>query len=687
MSSFYGGKQGRTYHIVQRYDTVQQMVEAFSGGGAYTDANYGQYVLIDTVLTQGRSSSLENGLLYRRGFDYNDSYANYEKPNPEDEDFQDQNGFNQELFQQAWAKWVQHPGNGAIYVGQIVGPQGRSPEIEIESWEEFQQETAGTHHQVIISRRPGKQVDGQNISYNDDIKSGYVNIRNQHGDIVGCKIAFDIPYTILESQVVDDNPYSNSNVVEDNISINHPFYYKWNFTTPKGKHGQDIDQIKIEQGKDISQSYTRDGFNNQIQDNDKYFVYTTKNYDQGQSGDTDEEAAILTQHQGRWPYRVINQIIPSFKTRQIKRWRAGYQAKIGDLQYVRRSDSVIIKDIYYICISQGQIDTRESLSPAPEGYDEDYLLGWTTTSGNSQWRVIKIPNIGPVNELTVDYTAGENDTFPLHNLDYLSVDTEGNLYAFYSDSTQPHYLTNIGGLKSVEMDDTDGIVFTYLDGSKVSYPLKQIEKITYSNNDITQSQDIIVHYKDGQFQDVTQQPINLVAAVDRLGDNLIVLYSDPNVRNSIPQDKQIIKNWTDPVSSKTYEDLIWYNFGPLGAQYHVQGEYTLADLKGDILDPNFKIDLSYGFSGDLEDRMGWLVTVSDDNNNKYVYAFDYNDNLNNPSHKLYDNTPSCWYEILSISQQMINPNKTIAISPKNQEPVDLLDNGIWCVVSYGHDNI
>jgi len=41
MSSFYGGKEGRTYHIVQRYDSVNDMVNAFSGGGAYTGANYG----------------------------------------------------------------------------------------------------------------------------------------------------------------------------------------------------------------------------------------------------------------------------------------------------------------------------------------------------------------------------------------------------------------------------------------------------------------------------------------------------------------------------------------------------------------------------------------------------------------------------------------------------------------------
>jgi len=41
MNSFYGGKQGRTYHIVERYNSVHDMVSAFQQGGAYTKANYG----------------------------------------------------------------------------------------------------------------------------------------------------------------------------------------------------------------------------------------------------------------------------------------------------------------------------------------------------------------------------------------------------------------------------------------------------------------------------------------------------------------------------------------------------------------------------------------------------------------------------------------------------------------------
>jgi len=141
--------------------------------------------------------------------------------------------------------------------------------------------------------------------------------------------------------------------------------------------------------------------------------------------------------------------------------------------------------------------------------------------------------------------------------------------------------------------------------------------------------------------------MNLVTAIGRQGDNILVLYSDPDVRDAIPSDKQVtIPSWTDPVTGTTYQNLTWYNYGPLGAQYHIQGEYDISDLKGDDTDPNFTIDLSEGFKGELADRMGWLVTVTDGSDNKHLYAFDYNDDLENPSHELYDNTPSCWYEIM-----------------------------------------
>ena len=214
MNSFYGGKQGRTYHIVQRFDCVninsfekeyidlynegkpidqqiqsipsfnaqitsynkgevykiqyndseiyylviedftnyseylnhtteiKSMVQEFQKGGSYTKVNYGQYVIIDTIKNRNHKSDLENGLLFRRGFDYNQTDY-IEKPDINSEDFQiEEEGiytFDKVKWQAAWSAWVENVGGGAIYVGQIVGPQGDAPQITPIHWEEMQE--------------------------------------------------------------------------------------------------------------------------------------------------------------------------------------------------------------------------------------------------------------------------------------------------------------------------------------------------------------------------------------------------------------------------------------------------------------------------------------------------------------------------------------------------------------------
>ena len=72
--SFYGGKQGRSFHIVERYDSVYEMVSKFQEGTNYTDVAFDEYVLIDTILNNNQKSNPENGLLYRRGYNYQESF-------------------------------------------------------------------------------------------------------------------------------------------------------------------------------------------------------------------------------------------------------------------------------------------------------------------------------------------------------------------------------------------------------------------------------------------------------------------------------------------------------------------------------------------------------------------------------------------------------------------------------------
>ena len=746
MSSFYGGKQGRTYNIVQRYSSVQQMCEAFAGGGAYTDANYGQYVIIDTVLNSGRSNK-ENGLLYRRGFDYNQTI----QPIPIK-----QNNQTDEQFAARWVEYVLHPGAGAIYVGQIVGPEGRTPQLNIEQWSDFQaQSTAsgtgafGSTSSIILEQTTTGKED-------DYIKAGYINIRDSHGDTTGGYISIDIPKHVQQAEVVNHGAYATAGVTEASASTAHPLWYKWNFTIPDGKHGDDVHDIKIETGNQTGAEL--DGFGNPMVSEDKYFTYSIQDYNT--RGEDDYTAAeVITEHLGRWPYRVIDGITLTGSTRNLVNWEHLTHVEVGDLYRTNN----YAPNMYWVCLKAGRIINSNTPGVDSDGipYEAAHDSVPSLTSENqvgtivsslqeTKWRAINIPQAAPAHSITVAYTAGENDNFDrvLRSVDHLSVDDTGNLYAFYSDNIEEsYYLTNIGGLKTGDDGQDRGVILTddsiqfiYTNGSILTYPLKQIlsidfytgtpqrdlegqwaydeqgkpifnnytqdsnlkirykdgtydtfevkriDKIVYNNGNINTSQHIKVQYLGGQQVNVTDVPVNMVRAIGRKGDNILVLYSDPQIRNQIPQDKQvIIPSWTDPSTGDIYNNLIWYNFGPLGAQYHIQGEYSLADLKGDDTDPDFTIDLSEGFTGDLEDRMGWLVTLTDDQDKKHLYAFDYNDNLSNPSHELYDGTPSCWYEIMELSAQMINPNRVVAISPASTAPSTLVDGGLWFVVSYGHD--
>jgi len=96
MYSFYGGREGGTWELKKTFTSVEAMVEAFSGGGGYTDVKYNEYVLI--APTRSETDRTTAGYVYRRGFNYSDE----KDTTAEDYDVKD-------------------PGAGAIYVGVVPG--------------------------------------------------------------------------------------------------------------------------------------------------------------------------------------------------------------------------------------------------------------------------------------------------------------------------------------------------------------------------------------------------------------------------------------------------------------------------------------------------------------------------------------------------------------------------------------
>lgn len=233
MASFYGGKQGITYHIVERYDSIASMVQEFNKGGAYTDVNYGQYVIIDTL----SKSDETNGCLYRRGFQYNQIIDEPTK---------------------------QHPGGGAIYIGQIVGPKGDNSQIQIVDWEADQPSSSdiSSISQGVIGLIPGIITEGTAATFNDDIISKIINIRDEYGNITEAQLRFQTPYPVIRitaqqvnvsdgAQTTVAHSYFNTsgvlsteiwtasatNVFHSVIDENHPFYIDYQIAVPKGDPG------------------------------------------------------------------------------------------------------------------------------------------------------------------------------------------------------------------------------------------------------------------------------------------------------------------------------------------------------------------------------------------------------------------------------------------------------------------
>jgi len=65
--SFYGGRKGKSFIIIKSYPDIASMVLDFSKGGGFTEVNYDEYVIINTL----NKNHPDNGKVFRRGYDYN----------------------------------------------------------------------------------------------------------------------------------------------------------------------------------------------------------------------------------------------------------------------------------------------------------------------------------------------------------------------------------------------------------------------------------------------------------------------------------------------------------------------------------------------------------------------------------------------------------------------------------------
>lgn len=197
------------------------MVQCFEQGGITTnEVNYGEYVIIDTPDV----NNPDNGKIYRRGLDYQKSEDN--------------------------------PLAGAEYIGQVVGPQGETPELSLGDYQHNPIDGSLNHHIGSYNPNDGL-VPGANVTYSngkvnvtdfqDNIKYSWITLKDEFENISGCEIGFEFPYHVFAMTADSvDAYYNRSNSGTDFINQNlltrvddasHPYFSQWKVAVPKGIKG------------------------------------------------------------------------------------------------------------------------------------------------------------------------------------------------------------------------------------------------------------------------------------------------------------------------------------------------------------------------------------------------------------------------------------------------------------------
>lgn len=252
MDSFYAGHAGLSFVLKGRFDSIEDMVQAFKRGDSYRDIWYNEFCLIDTP----NKNDIDNGKLYQRGLDYTNDMG------------------------------------GAVYKGQIVGAMSGTPFMQMntiqevknqstkaipEDWERVYPtgyDTDGEGHVIgykttldageekkpiatfpfskahDTSLVPGKSDDG---TFVDEITWTWCNIRTPDGNKSSWYyVGFTIPYMVVEydTHVVSQynsagNYQADTTTVERTDDRTHPFFTSWDFGIPKGIKGDAIRNLRV----------------------------------------------------------------------------------------------------------------------------------------------------------------------------------------------------------------------------------------------------------------------------------------------------------------------------------------------------------------------------------------------------------------------------------------------------------
>ena len=828
MYSFYGGKQGRTYKLVQHYDSVQQMVELFQQGGSYNEVNYGEYVVIDTIVNNNHYGNPENGIIYRRGLNYTEIFNPNNMPvnaegtiSKEDLDGQTQEKryynlgyddqgneiliFDDQKFRSTFSTFVQNPGGGAQYVGQIVGPQGQAPELSLIRWSEFlerYQDPAAADmnkNTFELIPPPGVEFDaeGQIVgTIKDTIDYGYLDIKDAYGNITGAYISINIPYSVFRYHAESIEPYEPQEgethfaqydttekvwkytnlITEDQISQNHSFYWQYDIKVPKGIRGQDLQASGIyinralETGDDVQTEDWIDPVTHQPvldENGDPVTDINYRYYNEYRNYELSAEGTVTRKYIDSWQ-RTIHKITDNGDLPQYEVVERNTFYRQG----TRLAANGLKNGLFLLAVTDGYTSTN----PLPPL--ETFERGKVFTDGSITWQVFEDTVVSP-NLITVHYTHGDNDEVRVRLLDDIIINqNNGRIYAKYSDLESLVYLGENQSIIGVDYIDTPWIgpnnvtytinririkfnTYNYnADGQLIinaDYDIDEQGNLIFPTTDIygrriqfidepfkfvdrierdPQTREVIVYYNDstftsldvlkginsiylenegsldqpkyftveydtfidGEFQreHVSDGPINEIACIQQYGDNIIVLYSDPTVRQNLYRSgvDYAIPNivFDIPTYDKTTGDddgngnLYWINLGSAYRGNHIIGDFSsLTDLQN-----TYPFGLEKDQYGQIvpehQDHAGWIATVTNTQTGAVtLYAYNYLGIVSSDPEQAKLN----WYTISDISTSTLDPELMLIISkPSTSDPSkpsekgsSLNQKGYWFVLS------
>lgn len=563
--SFYGGKAGTPFVIAKSYNSVNAMIADFAKGPALTAVQYGEHVIINT---EDKNNS-NNGALYRRGYDYNNSMG------------------------------------GAIYVGTIVGPSGKAPMFELTTIENIKEITFKDSDEVRqgegawnISNKslvPGKT----DSEFNDNIAWSYITIRDEHGTDTTAWVGIRIPYHVIEMDAQSVSAYynrdketadfKNVNLVERDDDQAHPFYSHWFVRIPKGIKGDALKNFRVVEASDTIQDY--EGKADDINNHRKVLVYDYYCYDAKENGEP------KTLYLG--DFNMIDTIDladdGTFTITYTHDNTVTYTKKIKWITSTTLNNTTGVFHINYNDGSNYETTLKwiNGISLADNG-----TITFTYTTGDSEALENKIKWITTTEletngTLTINYNDGTKEVFDkkIQWITNITLTDEGILTINYNNDT-PAFTKSLIWPVRIEFDSKDN----------EADPGTQVIKVTYNNGTI----------------ETIGQPLNSIMRmeVNPVNYHLLVLFTNPAKRGTVTYDN--IVGWVDYGAIKNYDGVL---IGP------ILDDATITSLKNaSVATCIAYLNTEYptGLTGN---NQGKVLTISQDNDSMHTfYGFDYDAN-------------------------------------------------------------